>query len=353
MKRALWTIGICLLISACGPAGTDQNQLATTSTTSLPPPLGSTTVTSSVDQRSLISEPAKVYLEEAIALMRQYSINRDLVDWDFVQTSAFGAASTAQTAANTYQAIRLALSLLEDNHSVFFTPGEADSFTDEAAIFVTPTVEVRPDRLGYVSIGRFLGDIGGDADAYAADLAGRIEAADEEACGWIMDLRSNGGGNMWPMLAGVAPLLEQGEVGFFTYPTGSVESWVISGSLALWDGAVMVDNSLQDPAYVDRPVAVLISSFTGSSGEAVAVAFHGQVEARFFGQSTAGLTTSNELVELSDGALIALTMSNFTDRLGLQYGQGISVQPDEATTDFTDAESAAVEWLLAHPACTS
>ena len=115
----------------------------------------------------------------------------------------------------------------------------------------------------------------------------------------------------------------------------------------------MVDNSLQDPAYVDRPVAVLISSFTGSSGEAVAVAFHGQAEVRFFGQSTAGLTTANELVELSDGALIALTMSNFTDRLGLQYGQGISVQPDEATADFTEAESAAVEWLLAHPACTS
>ena len=75
-------------------------------------------------------------------------------------------------------------------------------------------------------------------------------------------------------------------------------------------------------------------------------------EVRFFGQPTAGLTTSNEPVELSDGALIALTMSVFTDRLGHQYGQGVSVQPDEATADFTQAENAAVEWLLAHPACT-
>lgn len=234
---------------------------------------------------------------------------------------------------------------------MFFTPVEAESFSTGDAVFVTPTIEARPDRLGYVSIGRYLGDIGDDADLYAADLAGRVKATDREVCGWLVDLRSNGGGNMWPMLAGLAPLLEEGEVGFFTLPTGSVEPWEIRGSVALWNGAAMVDNSLEAPTHLGRPIAVLISSFTGSSGEAVAVAFHGQEGVRFFGQPTAGLTTSNEPVELSDGALIALTMSNFTDRLGLQYGQGISVEPDEPTADFSTAENAAVEWLLTQAAC--
>jgi C-terminal processing protease CtpA/Prc len=348
----MWVIGLGLLVSACSTGGTDSTPLPSSSTTSLPVPPSSTTVTSSIEDHTSMSETARAYLEEAIGLMRQYSINRDSVDWDSLQASAFAAAGGAQSASNTYQAIRLALSLLEDQHSLFFSPGEAASFTEGDAVFVTPVVEVRPNRLGFVSIGRYLGDIGGDADAYAADLAGRIEAVDREACGWIMDLRRNGGGNMWPMLAGVAPLLEQGEVGSFTYPTGFSESWVISESLALWDGAVMVDNSSQGTDYVERPIAVLISSFTGSSGEAVAVAFHGQAGVRFFGQPTAGLTTSNELVELSDGALIALTMSNFTDRLGQQYGQGIPVEPDEATADFAEAESAAVEWLLTQGACS-
>lgn len=33
---------------------------------------------------------------------------------------------------------------------------------------------------------------------------------DEQACGWIVDLRGNGGGNLFPMLVAIAPLLGPG-----------------------------------------------------------------------------------------------------------------------------------------------
>ena len=148
---------------------------------------------------------------------------------------------------------------------------------------------------------------------------------------------------MWPMLAGLAPLLEQGVVGSFTYPDGTFEPWEIRGSVATWDGVPMVDNSLPDPNNLRAPVAVLIGSLTGSSGEAVAVAFRGQEGTRYFGQSTAGLTTSNEPVELSDGAIIALTMSNFTDRHGRQYGQNTPVEPEQPTATSAETENSAIE----------
>lgn len=349
MLKRMW-LAMVLLVSACSGAdvaATTEPVSPVTTTTTVP-----ATTSTTVDARESLSSEAAAYLDEALALMREWSINRDSVDWGLVEESAFGVATGAQSPAGTHSAINLALQMLRDEHSVFLPPEQADSFSHGPAVFTTPEVEVRPEGVGYVSIGRYLGDIGEQADEYAADLAARIQGGTSQTCGWILDLRANNGGNMWPMLAGLAPLLGQGIVGSFTYPNGLVEPWEINGSVAMWDEAAMTDNSLDDPVGLGQPVAVLIGSLTGSSGEAVAVAFHGQDGVRFFGQPTAGRTTSNEPLELSDGAIIALTMSNFTDRLGRQYGQSIAVEPDQPTATPADAETAALVWLLGQSACS-
>ena len=52
---------------------------------------------------------------------------------------------------------------------------------------------------------------------------------------------------------------------------------------------------------------------------------------------------------LSDGALLILTMSVFTDRNGVSYGQDISIQPDVLVDGDPTAEG--TDWLLDHPAC--
>jgi hypothetical protein len=46
------------------------------------------------------------------------------------------------------------------------------------------------------------------ASQYAASLQNVLRSLDvPTTCGWIVDLRKNIGGNMWPMLAGLGPLL--------------------------------------------------------------------------------------------------------------------------------------------------
>ena len=53
-----------------------------------------------------------------------------------------------------------------------------------------------------------------DIDDYAAKVQNVIaELALKNPRGWIVDLRGNGGGNMWAMLAGVGPILGEGEPG--------------------------------------------------------------------------------------------------------------------------------------------
>ena len=346
-------VGI-FLVAACsgddaGPVPTLAERVATTTSTTTTT-VGATTTT---DIFASMSAEAATYLEEALAGMRRLSINRESVDWEQLEDSARLAAQGAQTTQATHRAVRLALKLLNDDHSVFFTPTEAESFTYGEAQFVTPVVEERPDGLGYVAIGRYIGDLGAQADAYAAELSEEIGTVNEEVCGWLVDLRVATGGNMWPMLGGLSPLLSEGTIGAFTYPDGTVETWEIRGEAVNWAGVPAVNLGHRgDVSDAKHPAAVIIGAHTGSSGEAVAVAFRGQQDVRFFGQPTAGLTTSNEPVELSDGAVMILTMSNFTDRHGVQYGQDMSIEPDTAIAPPTDAEAAAVEWLHAHPACT-
>jgi len=71
-------------------------------------------------------------------------------------------------------------------------------------------------------------------------------------------------------------------------------------------------------------VAVLIDRSTGSSGEAIAIAFRGRAHTRFFGEHTEGVSKVNETFPLSDGATFWLTVGVQADRHGKQYPDGIS-----------------------------
>jgi carboxyl-terminal processing protease len=312
-------------------------------------------VTTTGNPMTSVAEPqmsteAEAYLGEALESMREHSINRQSVDWSALEQAAKRRASGAQTLQATYPAIELALSRLDDDHSIFLTPAEAADFSDNEPDFIEPDVEAIDEAIGYVAVYRFSGDIGDAADAYADSMATRIGDIDSGVCGWIVDLRSNTGGNMWPMIAGLAPILGKGTVGAFTYPDSRVEPWTITEEHILWGSTPMV--SLKRFPEVDeaKPVAVLIGPNTASSGEATAVAFHGRDGTKLIGEPTLGLTTSNEPVELSDGALLILTMSSFTDRHGQAFGQDISVEPD-ITEPASTAETRAVEWLNAGTEC--
>jgi C-terminal processing protease CtpA/Prc len=98
-------------------------------------------------------------------------------------------------------------------------------------------------------------------------------------------------------------------------------------------------------------VAVLIDRSTGSSGDAIAVAFRGRPNTRFFGEHTQRDSTANQTFTLSDGASLWLTVSVQADRTGRQYLDGLA--PDEvfpATTHVTQPANdpvlqAALDWL--------
>ena len=301
-----------------------------------------------------LSSDALTYLFSALDTLHTHSVNRDSIDWTELRKAALEHAQGATHPADTYPALKEALRLLEDRHSFFIPPEEATQWETNTIdqVPVLPDVEMLGDRIGYVTLPGALALNADSVQQYVARLHRLIREVDAaNPCGWMLDLRSNWGGNMWAMLAGIRPILGEGLVGMAVYPDGRQAHWSYADDRVLMDTTVMVESQatsyqLGNPS---TPVAVLTSRSTASSGEAITVAFRGRAHARSFGEGTAGVATGNKTFMLGDGAAIALTIARFADRTGRVYVG--SVEPDVVVLDSDEADETAIEWLEAQPSC--
>ncbi|HEX2186220.1 MAG TPA: S41 family peptidase, partial [Chloroflexota bacterium] len=268
---------------------------------------------------------------------------------------ALAHARHARTPADTHVAIGLAVQQLGDRHSTFLGPEAVRRQQQQAAQGPKPHARRLEGGLGYLALPAHF-PTGDQADPYAA-IAGQLvaEVDQQGTCGWVVDLRGNEGGNMWPMLVGAGPILGEGEVGAFVYPEGRREVWAYRDGQALLDGQVRAQGPAYRLACPQPPVAVLTDGLTVSAGEAIAIAFRGRPKLRSFGEPTFGLPTANDLKVMSDGAWLLLTVARMADRTSQTYDGRIV--PDEVvrasgTSGGADpVVQAAVAWLHDQPDC--
>jgi carboxyl-terminal processing protease len=294
-----------------------------------------------------ISALASNYLEQVIGIMQANSIKRLTIDWTSFRNTVVSEAGAAQTVLDLYPAIRTALRLLGDGHSsytsangqVLFVAVRSCSGSGAGA----PTL---PATIGYVKVTSFSGS-GAASTTFADGVQNAIMAADrDDLIGWIVDLRGNGGGNMWPMVAGVGPVLGEGTIGYFIDPAGAESAWEYRNGASLSGGVTAA--TVTTPYRLRRPqpkVAVLTDNGIASSGEATLIAFIKRANTRSFGVATCGLSTSNRGFPLSDGANLNLTTSVMADRAKTRYGD--QVVPDEVIADQTQVVARAMAWLQA------
>jgi C-terminal processing protease CtpA/Prc len=171
-------------------------------------------------------------------------------------------------------------------------------------------------------------------------------------------LRQNSGGNLWPMLAGLGPLLGEAELAASVYPDGRrTPIWYRDGQAGFGDYTQL---RLRAPYAVAPgvPVAVLLGPATASSAEVLAVALRSRPATRSFGAPTRGLSAGNRTFPLADGASLVLTVAATSDAAGHVYLGPIV--PDEPVARlgpsgpgaFGDAPlEAAVEWLTSRDVC--
>ena len=175
--------------------------------------------------------------------------------------------------------------------------------------------------------------------------------------GWIIDLRLNGGGTMFPMLSGLSPLLGNNHVGSFTYKNNqNDEAWILqSGEVYLGTNQITdykPSLNFDWKRLPEIPVVVLISAGTISSGEVTAISFKNRPNTIFMGENTGGYTTANSSHKITEFIFLQLSAAYFTDRIGIIYA-GDSVRPDiyiEGGDNFEDLSKdkkikRAIKWI--------
>lgn len=285
----------------------------------------------------------KEYLDEVFKIVEEYSIRKDSIEFDKIRTNAYAQLKSGDSIENCYPIIQSILKELDDKHSFFLPKERAEKWLSTSnkddSSFTNAFLTKRLNQdIGYIHMKEFISGDTISIRQYADRLQNDIQSIDhKEIKGWILDLRENKGGNCWPMLAGLGPLLGNGICGYFINNNQNRSSWFYRDGKAGIDSMAIVQISHSPYKLLNdrNPIAVLTGHRTVSSGEIVVTAFHNKSNVRIFGEPTGGLSTGNSTITLSDGSLIFLTTSIYADRKGNIFGK--SLEPDEKIPFFYDS----------------
>lgn len=302
--------------------------------------LDATDVRFRVEDAARSGATARGVLESAVAIIRENALRPGGEDWDRLAAELMGQQGDARSPEAAHPAIRKLLAALSDGHSFLIPSSTARQAGTAGVATRPPVVKLLGGGVGYVLLPGFVGQDKGGGRAFSRRVLDAMAGiASGASRGWIVDLRGNSGGNMWPMLAALQPLLGDGSIGGIRDRQGRFRDW---RQMMEPDG-----RRGHAPDLRGARVAILLDAETASSGEAVAVAFHGRPGTRSFGQPTFGQSTSNATFGLPDGSRIALATAVDVDRNGVAFGG--SLHPDEVTGPASEtgdpALDAAREWL--------
>jgi C-terminal processing protease CtpA/Prc len=235
-----------------------------------------------------------------------------------------------------------------DKHS-FFISKKAMTARSQKPVDVHPEAKYLGDNVGSIKVPRCLSFDAEKDIAFANTIRTQIKEIDSTntITGWVVDLRNNTGGNMWPMLAGLNALMDDGTVGYFVFPTtNKKDPWKVENGKSGGKKRKINDYKIENRQV---KIAVLIDGLTGSSGETTAISFLGLPNVKTFGQPSAGYTTSNQMFILSNEAHLYLAVGIASDRTGKVYPEKIN--PDVLITDNTNTtEDEVVEeakkWII-------
>lgn len=313
------------------------------------------TLFSAFGQQGLSPKPSE-YLNDVLNLMQRNALHRDSVDWPRVKKQAKRMAAQAKTYSDCHSAIRFVLDQLGDKHSLL-VPASVAKTWNQGSLGATKKFpitggEMLESKYAYLTMPYFSSGNKENMVYFADQLHNLLERLDQaNPQGWILDLRGNQGGNCWPMLAGIGPLLGEGISGYFVHPGQEKMPipWVYKAGKAGEGDKVLTEVS-RIPYQLQQklpPVAVLTGPATASSGEVIAVAFCKRPNTRSFGEPTSGLSTGNETYPLVDGAMLVLTTSIYADREKVPYGK--KIMPDEIIEGAIEGNDVVLEaakrWL--------
>ena len=289
--------------------------------------------------------PVDVYLNELVDYMEDSHVNKANINWTEFRANVQQHGKSAAKIADTNETIQYAFELLDDQTSFLVTAfGQVLSYGTECTDAV-PGEETGTAEIGYIKIPPFAGT-GVSAAVFAEKMHGEIRDQDtNDIKGWIVDLRENTGGNMWPMITGIGPLLGNGTAGFFVDSDGTQTSFGYSSGSAVYneEPVITIAKPYSSVLLDGAKIALLVDQSTTNAAEVVMIAFSGRLATRTFGSATCGRASGNQTFNMSDGSALFLTTSFLIDRN--QVNKQGPIIPDEIASDPSLVFDQAVDWI--------
>ncbi len=173
----------------------------------------------------------KEYLNEVFEIIEKNSINKDSIDFQRIKKVAYAKLKDTDSIEDCYPIIQSILKDLGDNHSLFMSREQVNKWQSTSLVndyqkLITFSGKLLNENIGYINMKGFSSGDSISIQKYADSLQNQIKSIDNKNLnGWILDLRENTGGNCWPMLTGIGPLLGNGICGFFIDNIGQKSSW--------------------------------------------------------------------------------------------------------------------------------
>lgn len=313
-----------------------------------------------------IQDSVKAHIDSCLHILETNSLYTSRVDWPTVKKKVYAAAQTAGTRADCFRALRIAFDALGDKHAAYYhyaneyrlNNNELQSrYNDSirAGWKLGPYVIGKMmNNIAYVRV-PFMGVTKQDDINQRANWLYRTVAdlRKKKPSGWIIDLRLNGGGNVLPMLAGLAPFLNDGIVSYYIdhANTASDEYSLVNGEIYVDRKKSVQIDSLQLPLR-EAKLAVLVGAGTASSGELVAAVLKQRPSTQLFGDSTAGLANATGGFVLGENVYFLISTARIADKnkkaLPEVVQPAVVLKGNDAFNDLDQDQliHAASKWLL-------
>ena len=295
------------------------------------------------------------FAKEITGIIKQNSIYTDSLNWVKIDLEikeiSKGVKNLDETQIISDYLIK-ELRNVGDNHSFMQSKIIAQNYSRINTTPEKPESKIIDKNIGYIKVPGFTSTNDSLSLQFADTIQNLISKIEKQnpIKKWIVDLRNNKGGNMYPMIAGLGPLISNDTLGFFVNQKEkkeNFEAWFYSkGKAGLADHRVWVEIKNPYLLKIKNPkIAILINSKTSSSGEMTAISFIGKSNVKIFGQQSGGYTTGNVTYKLSNGTSLVLAATSIADRNKKKYLKGITPDVKVDSLDDEDTLNTAISWL--------
>ncbi len=281
--------------------------------------------------------------KEIVSCIKKNSIFRDSLNLEGIEKDVAQHIDTFDTYKEVGYYYTRQLQKAGDKHSFYVHKSTLENFSQKQKENIGFSFQLLEGNIGYLNIPGFFSSDNSVVNDFSNQIHNAIRKLDsmENISGWVVDLRNNDGGNMWPMVLGLNPLIGNDVPGYFKNAGQK--------NLGEWKTTSPFNGVTIKAPYqlkkTDAKIAVLYSKRTASSGEATAICFIGKPNTKSFGEVTVGLTTGNKLFYLSDDNIFVLAISCELDRNKKLYTGSITPDVLIEKTENDNVLQQAKAWL--------